>query len=212
MKKIINTQELQLFNDNTWADFTSLVETKTLEKTSKVLIMYNISLPGMQSHIVTRVDINTVPIEQSRSIAGDSMYWGIHNAFIYEFKADVEYTVKVRYRTPYRKHILFNICLASKANPRNNDWESQSLMVLQLPDWTNINRVRIEKGFNFNCDGNWNDFPDMNKNIEISSSQMHLFIYNVVLPLNDKKMSVAIFLDNQIQVRSYLIYFRKDRC
>ena len=30
------------------------------------------------------------------------MYWGIHNAFVYEFKADVEYTVRVKYRTPYR--------------------------------------------------------------------------------------------------------------
>jgi len=65
LKKIINTSDFQLFNDNTWADFQSLVETKTLEKTCKVLIMYNLSLPGMQSHIVTRVDINTTPISVS---------------------------------------------------------------------------------------------------------------------------------------------------
>ena len=63
MKKIINTAEHQLFNDNTWADFQTLSEVVTLERTSKVLVMYNISLPGMQSHIVTKIDINTVPIK-----------------------------------------------------------------------------------------------------------------------------------------------------
>jgi hypothetical protein len=37
------------------------------------------------------------------------MYWGIHNAFVYKFFADVEYNVKVKYRTPYgkRKNIIF---------------------------------------------------------------------------------------------------------
>jgi len=40
----------------------------------------------------------------------------------------------------------------------------------------------------------------MTKTLEIESSQLHLFIYNVVLPLNNKKMSVAIFLDNLIEV------------
>jgi hypothetical protein len=37
------------------------------------------------------------------------MYWGIHNAFVYKFFADVEYNVKVKYRTPYgkRKKIIF---------------------------------------------------------------------------------------------------------
>lgn len=31
------------------------------------------------------------------------MYWGVHNAFVYKFFADVEYNVKVKYRTPYGK-------------------------------------------------------------------------------------------------------------
>lgn len=63
LQKVINTSEFQMFNDNTWQDFQSLSITKKLEKSSKVLILYNISLPGMQSHLVTRIDINTVPIE-----------------------------------------------------------------------------------------------------------------------------------------------------
>ena len=35
------------------------------------------------------------------------MYWGIHNAFVYKVLADVEYNIKVRYRTPFRIY-LFN--------------------------------------------------------------------------------------------------------
>jgi hypothetical protein len=59
MKKIINPMEIQLYNDNNWADFPNLVANIKLPKTSFVLIMYNIAMPGMQSHIVTRADINT---------------------------------------------------------------------------------------------------------------------------------------------------------
>ena len=39
------------------------------------------------------------------------MYWGIHNAFVYKFFADVEYNVKVKYRTPYGKLFLNKILI-----------------------------------------------------------------------------------------------------
>jgi hypothetical protein len=62
LKKIINPVEIQLFNDNSWSDFPNLAANIKLTKTSYCLIMYNLSLPGMQSHLVSRVDINTIPV------------------------------------------------------------------------------------------------------------------------------------------------------
>lgn len=62
IKKVINPMEIQLFNDNNWADFPTLSATVKLKKTSFAIVLYNVSMPGMQSHIVTRVDINTLPV------------------------------------------------------------------------------------------------------------------------------------------------------
>jgi hypothetical protein len=59
MKKIINPMEFQLFNDNNWTDFPNLSTNVKLSTTSYILVMYNLSMPGMQSHIVTKVEINT---------------------------------------------------------------------------------------------------------------------------------------------------------
>ena len=38
------------------------------------------------------------------------MYWGIHGVFVYKFIGEIEYNVKLKYRTPYRKsnYIFFN--------------------------------------------------------------------------------------------------------
>jgi hypothetical protein len=112
LKKIINPNEFQLYNDNSWTDFPNLSTKVKLSTTAHVLIMYNVAMPGMQSHIVTRVEINTQPVFESRSIAGDSMYWGLHNSIVYKFYADVEYNVKLRFRSPYRNFInLFKTSL-----------------------------------------------------------------------------------------------------
>ncbi len=62
IKKVINPVEIQLFNDNNWSDFPNINLTVKFKKTSYALILYNLSMPGMQSHIVTRVDINTLPV------------------------------------------------------------------------------------------------------------------------------------------------------
>lgn len=61
-KKVINPNEIQLFNDNSWADFPNLQANFKFKKSSYILVMYNIAMPGMNSHIITRVDINSVPI------------------------------------------------------------------------------------------------------------------------------------------------------
>jgi hypothetical protein len=62
LKKIINPVEIQLFNDNTWSDFPNLSTNIKLTRTSHCLVLYNLSLPGMQSHLVSRVDINTLQV------------------------------------------------------------------------------------------------------------------------------------------------------
>jgi hypothetical protein len=103
LKKVINPLEFQLFNDNNWSEFPSLTISYTPSKSGYILILYNLALPGMNSHIVTRAEINNNPIFESRSIAGDSMYWGMHNAFLYQVNADIVYNIKLQYRTPYCK-------------------------------------------------------------------------------------------------------------
>jgi len=30
------------------------------------------------------------------------MYWGIHSGFVYKLIGEIEYNIKLRYRTPYR--------------------------------------------------------------------------------------------------------------
>lgn len=102
IKKVINPLEFQLFNDNNWTDFPSLTISYTPKKSGLILILYNLSLPGMNSHIVTRVNVNNNQIIESRAIAGDGMYWGINNAFLYNVNADIVYNIKLQYRTPYR--------------------------------------------------------------------------------------------------------------
>jgi len=34
------------------------------------------------------------------------MYWGIHSSFVYKFIGDIEYNIKLKYRTPYRNKKL----------------------------------------------------------------------------------------------------------
>jgi hypothetical protein len=62
LQKIINPKEFQLYNDNNWGDFPNLFTKVKFTSTSYCLIIYNISMPGMQSHIITRIDINSQPV------------------------------------------------------------------------------------------------------------------------------------------------------
>jgi len=191
-KKIINPDEVQLFNNNNFGDFPNLSTTFKLNKSSNVLIMYSVSMPGMQSHIVTHLEINSTLLFQSRSICGDSAYWSIHNTSVVKLMADVDYRVKVKYRTPY----------SARTNPRMNDWESQSLTILQLPDWFNMQVVDIEEEFVLNCDNKWTMFPKMDIDLELEDDKAILFMYNVVLPLVDKKISVGLFVNDILDKRS----------
>lgn len=193
--KIINPDEIQLFNSNAPAEFPNLGASFKLNKTSLVLIMYSISMPGMESHIVTNLDVNSTSVFQSRSICGNATYWNIHNASVVKLMADVEYRIKVKYRTPY----------PARTNPRMNDWESQSLTVLQLPDWFNLQVVDIEEEFTLNCENTWVLFPKMDIDLELEDNKAILFLYNVALPLVDKTMTVGIFLNDILDVS--LLFF-----
>lgn len=189
-KKIINPEEIQLFNSNNWGDFPNLSASVKLLKSSYVLIMYSISMPGMESHLVTSTEINNTPIFQSRSICGDSTYLNIHNTSIVRLNADVDYRIKIKYRTPY----------PARSNPRMNDWESQSLTILQLPQWFEMQVLDIEEEFVLNCEGEWNLFPKMDIDLELEDDKSILFLYNVVLPLVEKEISIGIFVNDILDV------------
>ena len=195
--KVINPKEISLNNDNNWADFPNLfISNLKFKKTCWAILLYNLAIPGMKSHIVTRLEINSIPYFESRSIAGDSMYWGIHNAIIVKFLADVDYSIKLRYRTPFN----------AKSNPRTSDWEGQSLMLLELPQWVTHRSLISDEEFQLDCAMTWSVFPKIDTYIALEEDKTILFIYNVVLPLVEKKMTVGIFMNNLLEKKSVMTY------
>jgi hypothetical protein len=73
-------------------------------------------------------------------------------------------------------------------------------MVLQLPDFVDFKSIGIDQEFAINCDDKWVAFPKMDIDLELEEDKAILFIYNVVIPLVEKEMSVAIFMNNMIVV------------
>ena len=194
--KTLNSNEIQLFNNNNFITFPNLNASFTFNRKGYVLIMYSLSMSGAKSHIVTDITVNTMPISESRSISGDSTYWGIHCAFIYETLPEVNYKIDIRYRTPS----------TSRSNPKLNDWESQSLAVLQLPEWFNMQIIKIEEEFTLESNDKWNEFPSMDIDLELEDDKSILFMYNIVLPLVEKSISVGIFVNNILEQRSLISY------
>ena len=96
--------------------------------------------------------------------------------------------------------------IASKSNPRSNDWESQSLMVLQLPEWVDLRTIIVDEEFSLNCERTWTVFPNMDISLELEEDKSILFLYNIVLPLVNKKMTIGIFLNNLLEKKSVLTY------
>jgi hypothetical protein len=74
-------------------------------------------------------------------------------------------------------------------------------MLLQLPDWVDNRVIIIGEEFNLNCNNLWTKFPNMDIDLELEEDKTVLFIYNVVLPILSKKMTVALFLNNVLEVR-----------
>lgn len=60
--------------------------------------------------------------------------------------------------------------------------------------------VNIEDGFSLNCDDNWTMFPNMDIDLELEDDKAILFMYNVVLPLVNKQISVGIFVNDILNV------------
>ncbi len=73
-------------------------------------------------------------------------------------------------------------------------------MVLQLPDWVDSRSILIDEEFVLNCDGQWSVFPKMDIDLELEDDKTILFLYNVVLPLTNKKMTVGIFVNDLLDV------------
>ena len=88
--------------------------------------------------------------------------------------------------------------------------ENQSLTVLQLPEYIDLQKIIVDEEFTLNCDNSWTTFPKMDIDLELEDDKTILFIYNLALPLVNKKMSVGIFLNNILDV-SLLLINRKDQ-
>lgn len=93
--------------------------------------------------------------------------------------------------------------LASKSNPRMNDWEDQSLMILELPNWSDYRSITVDTEFTLNCEKMWTVFPKMDIDLELEEDKTILFTYSIVLPLVQKEMTIGIFVDNLLEVWAY---------
>jgi hypothetical protein len=74
-------------------------------------------------------------------------------------------------------------------------------MVMQLPDWVDNRIINVEEEFNLNCSGSWSLFPNMDIDLELEEDKTILFIYNVVVPLLGKDMTIALFWNNLLEVK-----------
>ena len=79
-------------------------------------------------------------------------------------------------------------------------------MILQLPDWVEYRSIIIDEDFFLNCEKNWSVFPKMDIDLELEEDKTIVFIYNVVVPLVEKEMTIGIFMNNILEVIFY-IYF-----
>ena len=73
-------------------------------------------------------------------------------------------------------------------------------MVLELPDWVDNRSIIEDEEFILNCYENWSVFPKMDIDLELEDDKTIIFIYNVVLPLTNKKMTIGIFINNLLDV------------
>jgi hypothetical protein len=79
-------------------------------------------------------------------------------------------------------------------------------MILELPDWVDNRAIIVDEEFVLNCDENWSIFPKMDIDLELEDDKTIVFIYNVVLPLTNKKMTVGVFVNDLLDVRKLYIF------
>ncbi len=82
---------------NQWGDFPSLTHTFTLTEEATVMVNYNISMYGRNSHLVTRLLVGSNV--RSEGISGNVAYWHVAASW-FETLAAGTHTIKVQYRTP----------------------------------------------------------------------------------------------------------------
>lgn len=87
-----------------------------------------------------------------------------------------------------------------------NDWESQSLMVLELPEWVDFKSIILDEEYQLNCNSVWSIFPKMDIDLELEEDKTILFIYNVVLPLAQNQLTIGIFLNNLLEKKTVMTY------
>lgn len=73
-------------------------------------------------------------------------------------------------------------------------------MVLQLPDWIDYRSIIVDEEFSLNCEKMWSVFPKMDIDLELEEDKTIVFIYNIVLPLVEKEMTVGVFINNTLDV------------
>jgi len=74
------------------------------------------------------------------------------------------------------------------------------MMILELPNWVDNKAILIDEEFVLNCDETWSIFPKMDIDLELEDDKTIVFIYNIVLPLTNKKMTIGLFINDLLDV------------
>jgi hypothetical protein len=82
-------------------------------------------------------------------------------------------------------------------------------MILQLPEWVDHKSIIVDDEFSLNCELTWSAFPKMDIELELEEDKTIVFIYNIVLPLVEKKMTIGLFMNNLLVVKINL--YRKNQ-
>lgn len=80
-------------------------------------------------------------------------------------------------------------------------------MILELPDWVDNRAILVDEEFVLNCDESWSIFPKMDIDLELEDDKTIVFIYNVVLPLINKKMTVGVFINDLLDVKFFYCFY-----
>ena len=112
------TKARALAKTNKWATFPDLAKNFTLKGASNVLVFYQVTMAGGDSHLVTRLVVDNAVQRHGRSITGNTTYWSNSNIWIGGLSKG-SHTIKVQYRTP-----------KGGTNSPATNWQNRVLKVL----------------------------------------------------------------------------------
>lgn len=107
-----------LSKTNKWATFPDLSRTFSVSDQTNVLVFYQVTMPGGNSHLVTRLVVDNQVQIHSRAITGNTTYWSPSNVWIGTL-AKGSHTITVQYRTP-----------VGGTNTPAHDWQNRVLKIL----------------------------------------------------------------------------------